>query len=71
MKYAIEIDSMHCEHCASNIEDYLRHQPGVRTAEVDFHASKGQLEVDADVDVTVLVETIDSMGYDASLVDPS
>ena len=71
MQYEVVIESMHCEHCASNIERYLRNQPGVGTAEMDFQAGKGRLDVDADADVTALVEAIDSMGYDASLIEPS
>lgn len=33
------VRSMHCEHCAANVERSLRAQPGVREAAVDFEAA--------------------------------
>lgn len=70
MAYELAIRSMHCEHCAANIERYLRDQPGVEAAAVDYAAGRGQLEVGPAADVDALVEALDAMGYDASLVEP-
>jgi copper chaperone CopZ len=67
MRVELSIESMHCEHCASNIERYLKDQPDVRAAEVDYEANTGWIKINDDVDVGTLVETIDAMGYDASV----
>lgn len=67
MEIEIDIESMHCEHCAANIERYLRDQPGVGAAEVDYEAGGGWITADEDVDIETLVETIDAMGYQASI----
>lgn len=70
MEHELAIRSMHCEHCAANVERYLRNQPGVEAVEVDFAAGRGQLTVGPSADVDALVEAVDVMGYDASLVEP-
>ncbi|MDY6819394.1 MAG: heavy metal-associated domain-containing protein [Halobacteriales archaeon] len=69
MRYELTIESMHCEHCASNIERYLRKQAGVDAAEVDFETGEGWLEVDPGTEIEPLVEAIDAMGYAATVRD--
>lgn len=64
MPYELMIESMHCEHCSSNIERYLRSQPDVRAADVDFQTGSGRLELNDAGDITELVEAINAMGYD-------
>lgn len=68
MEHELTIRSMHCEHCAANIERYLRSQPDVEAATVTYEAERGRLEVGPAADVDALVEALDVMGYDASLV---
>lgn len=70
MRHDVVLEDMHCEHCASNIERYLSQQPSVRTAAVDYGAGRARLEVEAEADVTAIVDALESMGYGASLVDP-
>lgn len=67
MRVELAIRSMHCEHCARNIERYLSDQPGVTTAAVDFDADRGVIVAEDEVDVDTLVETIDAMGYEVSI----
>lgn len=67
MRAELSIESMHCEHCASNIERYLRDQAGVRDAEVEYEANSGWIAIEDDVDVGTLVDMIDAMGYDAAV----
>lgn len=67
MEVELDIQSMHCEHCARNIERYLRDQPGVTAADVDYDAGRGLVTAEDEVDVETLVETIDAMGYDATV----
>lgn len=71
MEYRVRIESMHCEQCASSIERYLHDRPGVTTAEVDFETGTARLEVTADADVTALVASMESIGYDATLLERS
>lgn len=68
MRYDIAIWSMHCEHCAANLERYLRDQPGVTAAAVDFEAERGRVTVGPDASVEGLLEAIEAMGYEADLV---
>lgn len=71
MEVEIDIESMHCEHCAKNIERYLRKQPGVEGADVDYVGGVGLVTADEEVDVNSLVETIDAMGYGAAIREPT
>lgn len=64
----LDIPSMHCEHCAANIERYLGDQPGVASVTVDYEAEHGELELGPDADIDGLFEALEAMGYDASLV---
>lgn len=65
----LAIPSMHCEHCAANIQRYLEQQPGVSAAEVDYGAERGMVEVTPETDLNGLLEALDAMGYEASLVE--
>lgn len=67
-RHELDIPSMHCEHCAGNIQRYLRDQPGVEAATVDYAAERGELEVGPEVDIDGLLEALEAMGYEASLV---
>lgn len=67
MEVELAIESMHCEHCAANIERYLREQPGIEGADVNYDAGSGSVTADPDMDVDAVVETIDTMGYQASI----
>lgn len=67
MRYELAIDSMHCERCAGGIERYLRDQPDVESAVVDFEVETGWIEVDDPADVDAIVEAVEAMGYDVSV----
>lgn len=68
-RHELAIPSMHCEHCAGSIQRYLRDQPGVQAAEVDYGTERGRLEVDPDADLDGLLEALEAMGYEATLVE--
>lgn len=68
-RHEIHIPSMHCEHCAANIQRYLRDEPGVEAAEIDYAAERGRLEIGTDADLDGLLEALGAMGYDATLVE--
>lgn len=68
MALELAIASMHCEQCAANVERYLAGQPGVEAAAVDYGAGRGRLEVTPEADVDALLEALEAMGYEASLV---
>lgn len=71
MEYEMAIESIHCDRCATNIERYLRNQPGIDTVEVDGQSGTARFEADLDVDVTRVIGTIDSMGYGPARLDPA
>lgn len=71
MDHEIRLGSMHCERCAANVERYLRAQPGVEAADVDFEAGRGRVLVGPEADIETLLEAVEAMGYDATLVDRS
>lgn len=68
-RHVLDIPSMHCEHCAANIQRYLRDQPNVEAVEVDYRAERGRLEVGPDADLDGLLEVLEAMGYEATLVE--
>lgn len=69
MKVEIDIESMHCEHCAVNLERFLQDQPGVDAATVDYDTGVGWVTAEEAIAVETLVETIDAMGYGATIQD--
>lgn len=68
-RHELRLSSMHCTHCARNIQRYLREQPGVEAAAVDYEAARGWLEVGPDADLEGLVNGLAAMGYEAALVE--
>lgn len=71
MEHELVIQSMHCEHCAANVQRYVRAQPGVESADLSFETGRLRLVVGPTADVEELVEQINAMGYDASRVERS
>ncbi len=69
MRYRLRIEDMHCEHCASNIERYLRSQPNIEAAEINYEERSGEIEAPANVDLAELIEAIDAMGYQVTVAD--
>ncbi len=62
------IGGMWCAGCATAAEGLLRHQPGVRNADVSFAAERGRVSYDpARTDARRLLAKLEGLGYDARL----
>ena len=62
----LNITGMSCGHCKSAVENALRRQSGVRTAEVDLERGTAQVEYDsAAVTLAQLTDAVAEEGYTA------
>lgn len=64
----LNITGMSCGHCKSAVENALRRQRGVRTAEVDLQGGTARVEFDpAAVSTTQLTAAVEEEGYTADV----
>ena len=68
-----DVGGMWCAGCATAAEHVLRNRSGIRQADISFAAERGRMQYDPSlVDPTVVLQTLDSLGYRARLLsDPS
>jgi heavy metal translocating P-type ATPase len=60
---------MWCTGCATAAEALLRHQPGVRNADISFASERGRISYDpAKTSVTTILARLESLGYQARVV---
>lgn len=64
MKKEIFIEGMTCNHCKMRVENALSGLEGVTSATVDLAAKKAVVEMSAEIDESVLTQTVDDAGYD-------
>lgn len=60
----LKVDGMSCNHCVSTVKRALEETEGVEKAEVSLKAGKASI-TGKNVDVSVLVDKIKQLGYDA------
>ncbi|NPV08566.1 MAG: cation-translocating P-type ATPase [Anaerolineae bacterium] len=61
------VQGMHCPGCAVAAERVLRHQPGVRSAEISFSGQQGRIDYDPDrADLASVLQSLERLGYHAS-----
>jgi len=67
-KTILKISDMHCASCAVNIENALRKEAGVKSANVNFASEKLYLEFDdTEIDIIIKVKNIvEKLGYKAT-----
>jgi len=66
-KTILKISGMHCASCAANIENTLRKEEGIKTANVNFAAEKLYLEFDAaEISIARIQKIIEKLGYKAT-----
>ncbi len=63
MKKVMHIEGMVCGHCQKRVEDALNEIEGVK-AEVDLEAKIANVEVNEDMDNSVLKDAVTEAGYD-------
>jgi copper chaperone CopZ len=63
-KVTLQIDGMHCGHCAAAITDSLKKVNGVKDAETVYTTGKSRVVIDSDVaKVDDLVKAVRDAGY--------
>jgi len=66
-KAILKISGMHCVSCAANIENTLRKEEGVKTANVNFASEKLYLEFNPiEISITRIQKIIEKLGYKAT-----
>lgn len=60
----VSIKGMHCASCAANLERIFKKIPEVETANVNFATEKGQLITSGPIDLSLIKEAAQSIGYD-------
>jgi Cu+-exporting ATPase len=66
-KTILKISGMHCASCAQNIENTLRKEEGIKSANVNFASEKLYLEFDtAQISIAKIKKIIEKLGYKAS-----
>jgi len=66
-KIILNISGMHCASCAVNIENALRKEAGVKSANVNFASEKLYLEFDdAEIDIIKVKNIVEKLGYKAA-----
>lgn len=64
MKKQIFIEGMTCGHCSGRVEKALKAMEGIVDAKVDLANKNAIVEMSANVEDSLLRETIDDAGYD-------
>ncbi len=63
-KVTLQIDGMHCGHCAAAVTDSLKKVKGVKEAETVFTTGKAKVMIEPDVaKVDDLVKAVKDAGY--------
>ncbi len=65
MKKVIQVEGMHCAHCAKAVEDVLCAIDGVTKAKVDLQKKTATASMKNEVDDKLLIEAIASKGFEA------
>ena len=63
MEQTIKIEGMHCSGCAARVKNALNSIPGVRDVSVDLNAKSATIFADAPLDLSLLAEKIDLLGF--------
>ncbi len=65
-KTTLQIFGMHCASCASNIENALAKERGIKLANINFASDKLYVEYDlSDISLEKIIKTIEKLGYRA------
>lgn len=62
-KKIIEVEGMHCEHCASKVEESLKKIQGIKSARVSLKDNKVTLKYKGDLDLGSISKIISDLGY--------
>jgi len=66
-KTILKISGMHCASCVTNIENTLKQEAGIKTANVNFASEKLYLEFDSvEISIARIKKIIEKLGYEAA-----
>jgi Cu+-exporting ATPase len=66
-KAILKISGMHCASCAANIENALKKEAGIKSANVNFASEKIYLDFDEiEINIAGIQKIIEKLGYEAS-----
>lgn len=66
MKVIMTVEGMTCNHCKMRVEKALQGLEGVQAVEVDLATKAVSVETQAEMDSSVLKETVEDAGYDVT-----
>ena len=64
MKYAVQIDGMHCAHCAKAIEKALGAIAGVTAVSIDLAGGNAYITATDAIDEDTVADAIEDIGFD-------
>ena len=66
-KITLKISGMHCASCVTNIENALKQEAGIKSANVNFASEKLYLEFDSiEISIARIKKIIEKLGYRAT-----
>ena len=63
IKKLVEIEGMHCENCAKNVENVLYGLPEVESVEVNLSDKNAKIILNEEVDDLLIADVINSAGH--------
>lgn len=63
MSHTFQLEDLTCPSCVKKIEKALRSIKGVSSVDVRFNASKVIVTSNNNIDVNILIQTIESVGF--------
>ena len=57
-KQIVKIDGMHCNHCASRVEECISSIPEVKKVKVNLNKKEAQITADQNIDLELIKESL-------------
>ena len=68
MKKIIEVNGMHCAHCAASVEQALQKLDGVKKAKADHEANRAVVTFSGDVADEAIREAVEGAGFSCGAI---
>lgn len=69
MKKKIYIEGMTCDHCSNRVKKTLEEVEKVKQVEVNLSEGFALIDIEANIEDSLLVELIDEAGYDVTKIE--
>ena len=67
MTIVLNVKDMSCAHCQARIENTLKEQPGVESAEVSLEKARATVQAAAGTDAQALADAVSAAGYPSTV----